>query len=163
MAADIRLVVLTVVVALAAVLVLPSAATAEVQWTLRKDKGRAFLQGMHNESEVDFEFWARCRTDGDIDVGMGAESHVGKGKGEKVELTLTSAGQTAKVMGISRNSVDSEMTGGIELQSKVKRDDKLFAVLATGQPIAVTGPIKPLKWGVKGLKSKLDAFLNSCK
>lgn len=163
MAADMRLVVLTAVAALAAVLVLPSSATAEVQWTLRKDKGRAFLQGMHNESEVDFEFWAHCRTDGDIDIGMAAESHVGKGKGETVELSLASGGQTAKVSGVSRNSVNSEMTGGIELRGKVKRDDKLFVVLATGQPITVTGPIKPLKWGVKGLKSKLDAFLKSCK
>src|SRR5688572_6784357 len=105
MAADSRLVALTVVAALVA---WPCAALAEVQWTLRKDKGTAFLQGMHNESEVDFEFWARCRTNGDIDIGMGAESHVGKGKGEKVELTLTSAGQTAKVTGMSRDSVDSE-------------------------------------------------------
>lgn len=159
MTAKMRLVAITVVAALA----WPSAAVAEVEWTLRKEKGRAFLQGMQNESEVDFEFWAHCRADGDIDVGMAAESHVGKGKGEKVELTLTSAGQTAKVAGISRDSVNSEMTGGIELRGKVKRDDKLFAVLATGQPIAVTGPIKPLKWGVKGLKPKLDAFLKSCK
>ncbi len=159
MTADMRLVVLTVVAALA----WPCAAMAEVEWTLRKEKGRAFLQGMQNESEVDFEFWAHCRADGDIDVGMGAESHVGKGKGEKVELTLASGGQTAKIAGISRNSVNSEMTGGIELRGTVKRDDKLFAVLATGQTIAVTGPIKPLKWGAKGLKPKLDAFLKSCK
>ena len=163
MATERRFIALTVVAALVVAFAWPCAALAEVEWTLRKDKGRAFLQGMHNESEVDFEFWARCRTDGDIDIGMAAESHVGKGKGEKVELTLISAGQTAKVTGISRDSVDSEMTGGIELQSKMKRDDKLFAVLATGQPITVTGPIKPLKWGVKGLKSKLDAFLKSCK
>ncbi|MEW6451702.1 MAG: hypothetical protein AB1490_13680 [Pseudomonadota bacterium] len=159
MAADMRLVALTVVAALA----WPSAAMAEVEWTLRKEKGRAFLQGMQNESEVDYEFWARCRADGDIDVGMGAESHVGKGKGEKVELTLTSGAQTVKVAGISRDSVNSEMTGGVELQGKVKRDDKLFAVLATGQPITVTGPIKTLKWGVKGLKAKVDTFLKSCK
>ena len=159
MAAEMRLVALTIIAAVAC----SSATAAEVEWTLRKEKGRAFLQGMQNESEVDFEFWAHCRTDGDIDIGMAAESHVGKGKGEKVELTLASGGQTAKVAGVSRNSVNSEMTGGIELRGKVKRDDKLFAVLASGQPIAVTGPIKPLKWGVKGLKSKLDAFLKSCK
>lgn len=159
MAANMRVIALTVVAALA----WPCVAMAEVQWTLRKEKGRAFLQAMENESEVDFEFWAHCRPDGDIDIGMGAESHVGKGKGEKVELTLTSAGQSARVAGISRDSVNSEMTGGIELRGKVKRDDKLFAVLATGQPIAVTGPIKPLKWGAKGLKPKLDAFLKSCK
>lgn len=163
MAADMRLVALTVVSAFVVAFIWPSVAVAEVEWTLRKEKGRAFLQGMQNESEVDFEFWARCRADGEIDVGMGAESHVGKGKGEKVELTLASAGQTAKVAGISRNSVNSEMTGGVELQGKVKRDDQLFVVLATGRPIAVTGPIKPLKWGVKGLKAKLDAFLKSCK
>jgi hypothetical protein len=159
MAADMRLVALTLVAALA----WPSAAAAEVKWSLGKEKGKPFLYGMENEAEVDYELWAHCRADGDIDVGMGAESHVGKGKGEKVELTLTSAGQSAKVAGVSRDSVNAEMTGGIELRGKVKRDDRLFAVLATGQPIAVTGPIKPLKWGVRGLKPKLEAFLKSCK
>ena len=159
MAADMRLVALTLVAALA----WPSAAAAEVKWSLGKEKGKPFLYGMENEAEVDYELWAHCRADGDIDVGMGAESHVGKGKGEKVELTLTSAGQSAKVAGVSRDSVNAEMTGGIELRGKVKRDDRLFAVLATGQPIAVTGPIKPLTWGVRGLKPKLDAFLKSCK
>ena len=159
MAADMRLVALTLVAALA----WPSAAAAEVKWSLGKEKGKPFLYGMENEAEVDYELWAHCRADGDIDVGMGAESHVGKGKGEKVELTLTSAGQSPKVAGVSRDSVNAEMTGGIELRGKVKRDDRLFAVLATGQPIAVTGPIKPLRWGVKGLKPKLEAFLKSCK
>jgi hypothetical protein len=151
-----------VALAVVAVLAWPCVAAAEVQWSLGKEKGRPFLSGMQNESEVDFEFWARCRADKDFDVGMGAESHVGKGKGEKVELTLASAGQSAKVAGVSRISVNSEMTGGIELQEKVKRDDPLFAVLTTGQPISVTGPIKPLKWGVKGLKPKVAAFLKSC-
>ena len=149
--------------ACAIVLALPSLALAvagharrRLVWTLSKHKGRAYLQGMPNESEVDFELWAHCRADGAIDIGMGAESHVGKGKGEKVTLTLASGGQTASVTGVSRESDNAEMTGGIELRAKVMRDDKLFAVLATGQPIAVTGPIKPLKWGVKGLKTKLD-------
>ena len=149
---------------LAATLAWPGAAWAEVEWAVRKEKGRVFLQGMHNVSEVDYEFWAHCRADGDIDVGMGAESHVGKGKGEKVELTLTSAGQSAKVVGVSRDSVNAEMTGGIELQGRVKRDDPLFAVLAIGQPIRVTGSIKkPLKWNVKGLKPRVSAFLQACR
>ena len=99
---------------------------------------------MVDESEVDNEFWARCRSDGMIDIGMGAESHVGKGKGEPVSLTLTSGGQSVTISGVSRESKNVEMTGGIELQARVKRDDKLFAVLSTGQPIAVTGPIKPM-------------------
>lgn len=158
MAAELRFVALALVAALA-----PScAAAAEVEWTLRKDKGRPFLQAMPDESEVDYEFWARCRTDGMIDVGMAAESHVGKGKGEKVALTLTSAGQTVTVSGVSRISDNSEMTGGIELRARVARDDKLFEVLATGQPVAVTGPIKSMKWGVKGLKPKVASFLAQC-
>jgi hypothetical protein len=150
-------------IALVAAVAWPCTAAAEVEWTLRKEKGRPFLQGMQNESEVDFEFWAHCRTDGNIDIGMGAESHVGKGKGERVELTLTSAGQTAKIAGVSRHSINSEMTGGIELRGRVTRDDPLFLVLATGQPITVTGLIKPLRWGAKGLKAKLEAFLKSCR
>jgi hypothetical protein len=154
-----RRIALTVIAAV----VWPCAAAAEVKWTLGKEKGRAFLSGMENESEVDYELWAHCRADGNIDVGMAAESQVGKGKGEKVELTLASAGQTAKVVGVSRASRNVEMTGGVEWRGTVKPDDKLFSVLATGQPVAVTGPIKPLKWGVKGLQPKLAAFLKSCK
>ena len=160
MAAEARFVALALVATLAG----PGAAWAEVEWDLRKEKGRVFLGGMHKVSEVDYEFWAHCRADGAIDVGMGAESHIGWGKGEKVELTLTSAGQSAKIVGVSRASANVEMTGGIELQARVKRDDRLFAVLATGQPITVTGSIKkrPLKWNVKGLKSRVARFLQAC-
>ena len=46
---------------------------------LSKKNGRAYLSGMPNESEVDYEFWAHCRADGAIEVGAAAESHVGKG------------------------------------------------------------------------------------
>ncbi len=143
---------------------LPAAAFAEVVvWTLSKPQGRPYLVGMVNESEVDFELWARCRADGAIDIGIGAESHVGKGKGEPVSLTLISGGRTVKISGVSRESANVEMTGGIELRAKVMPDDRLFAVLRTGQPIAVTGPIKPLKWEVKGLKAKVEAFLKGCR
>ncbi len=154
------------VLALAATLTLTSTALAEppVVWTVYKHKGQVHLQGMVDESEVDHEFWARCRKDGLIDIGMGAESHVGKGKGEKVSLTLTSGGQSVTISGVSRESKNVEMTGGIELQARVKRDDKLFVLLATGQPITVTGSIKkPLKWEVKGLKARTAEFLKACK
>ncbi len=142
----------------------PASAVADVLvWSLAKDEGQPFLSGMVDESEVDYAFWARCRADGTIEIGMGAESHVGKGKGEPVSLTLTSRGQTVKIAGVSRESKNVEMTGGIELQATVKPDDKLFAVLTTGQPIAVTGPIKAMKWTVKGLKAKVEAFLKGCR
>ena len=140
----------------------PAAAAAEVQWTLSKKQGRAYLQGMPDEPEVDLEFWAHCRADGTIEIGMAAESQVGKGKGEPVALTLTSGKASAKVTGRSRESANVEMTGGVELRATVSRGDPLFAVLAAGAPVRVTGPIKPLTWTVKGLKQKLAAFLRAC-
>lgn len=147
----------------AAALIWPAVAAAErIVWTLSKPRGLPYLVGVPDESEVDFEFWARCRPDGMIDVGLGAESHVGKGKGERVSLTLTSAGRTVEVEGVSRASANAQMTGGVELQARVTRDDKLFVLLKSGQPIAVTEPIKPLKWDVRGLKAKVEAFLRDC-
>jgi hypothetical protein len=151
--------------ALAAVIVLasPAMAAPKIVWDIYEREGQTYLEGMVDESEVDNEFWARCGKDGLIDIGMGAESHVGKGKGEKVSLTLTSGGQSVTIAGVSRESVNVEMTGGIELQARVKRDDKLFAILATGQPIRVTGSIrKPLRWDVKGLKAKVAEFFKLC-
>jgi hypothetical protein len=118
---------------------------------------------MPDESEVDYEFWAHCRADGKIDVGAAAESRVGKGKGEAVTLQLASAGKTATLSGRSRESENVEMTAGIELRATVPRDHPLFAVLATGKPISVTGPIKRLTWSAKRLKEKTAAFLKACK
>ena len=42
-----------------------------------------------------------------------------RARARRSTLTLASAGQTAKVVGVSRLSVNVEMTGGIELQGKV--------------------------------------------
>ena len=149
---------------LVALLLWPAAAHAEdVVWSVSKNKGRAFLGGMPDVPEVDYELWAHCRRDGKIDVGAGAEAHVGKARGEAVTLKLVSAGKTATLTGVSRLSENSEMTGGIELRATVSRDHPLFEVLATGKPIAVSGPIKPMTWKVKGLSAKTAEFLKACK
>ena len=140
----------------------PAMAAPKVLWTVYRHEGRTYLQGMVDESEVDNEFWARCRSDGEIDVSMGAESHVGKGRGEPVSLTLSSGGQSVKISGVSRESENAPMTGGIELRTKVKSDNKVFAVLSTGQPIAVTGPVKPMTWEANGLKRRVAEFLKAC-
>ncbi len=155
----VRLVALVVAVAFAG----PAMAADEITWILTSKYGRGYLQGMPDEPEVDTELWAHCRTDGRFDVGMAAEANVGKGRGEPVALTLSSAGTNAKVAGVSRKSENFEMTSGVELRATVARDDKLFAVLATGKPVTVSGPIKPLQWNVKGLKSKVATLLANCK
>jgi hypothetical protein len=148
----------------AALLLVPTAASAaDVVWTVSKKNGRAYLNGMPDESEVDNEFWAHCRADGAIDVGAAAESHVGKGGGEAVTLKLASGLKSATLTGVSRESENVEMTGGIELRATVSRDHPVFAVLSAGNKIKVTGPIKPMTWGAKGLKQKTAAFLKACK
>jgi hypothetical protein len=132
-------------------------------WTVSKKNGRAFLSGMPNEPEVDYELWAHCRADGAIDVGAAAESHVGKGGGEAVMLKLASGLKRATLTGVSRRSENSEMTGGVELRATVSHDHPVFAVLGNGSKVKVSGPIKPLTWETKGLKPKVAAFLKACK
>jgi hypothetical protein len=142
----------------------PVAAHADdVVWTVSKENGRAYLSGMLNEPEVDHEFWAHCRADGAIDVGAAAESHVGKGGGDAVTLRLASGLKRATLTGVSRQSRNFEMTGGVELRATVSHDHPVFAVLGNGNKVKVSGPIKPLTWQTKGLKAKVAAFLKECK
>src|SRR5882724_5036274 len=125
----------------AGLLLWPAVANAaDVVWTLSKKDGRAYLSGMPNESEVDNEFWAHCRTDGAIDVGAAAESHVGRGGGEAVTLKLSSGFKSTTLTGVSRQSENSEMTGGVELRATVSHNHPLFAVLSTGKAVKVSGP-----------------------
>jgi hypothetical protein len=144
------------------VLLWPGVAAAEVEWSLSKKAGRAYLLGFSSEHEADSEFWAHCQADGSIQIGVGADSHVGKGKGDAVTLTLRSGGASARLAGASRDSVNAEMTGGTELRAKIARTDPVFAVFAAGKPIVVTGSIKRVTWEIKGLKAKAAAFLKAC-
>ncbi len=154
----------TLVVVLAGLAVLqPATATAEVTWTLLKKEGRAYLQGFSGVEEGDVEFWLQCRADKAIDLGAGGDTNVGEGTGEAVTLTLASDGKTAKLNGTSQQTRNFQMTAGVELRTKVSRDDPVFAVLATGKAIKVTGSIKPVTWPVKGLKAKVAAFLQACR
>jgi hypothetical protein len=139
------------------------ASAADIEWSLSKKDGRAYLSGMPKASEVDYEFWAHCRADGAIEVGAGAESHVGRGNGEAVTLKFAAGLKRATLTGVSRESANVEMTGGIELRAVIARGHPLFAVLANGKPIKVSGPIKPIAWPVNGLKAKAANFLKDCK
>ena len=148
-----------------ALLLWPAVANAadDVIWTVSKKNGRAYLGGMPDVPEVDYELWLHCRADGKIEIGAGAEAHVGKARGEAVTLKFVSAGKAATLTGVSRRSENSEMTGGIELRAIASRDHPLFAVLVTGKPIFVSGPIKPMTWQVKRLRAKTAEFLKACR
>jgi hypothetical protein len=149
---------------IAGLLLWPAAASAaDIEWRLSNKDGRAHLSGMPKASEVDNEFWAHCRADGAIEVGAGAESHVGRGNGEAVTLKLAAGLRRATLTGVSRESANTEMTGGIELRAVIARGHPLFTVLVNGKPIKVSGPIKPITWPVNGLKAKAAEFLKQCK
>lgn len=155
---------LVIACGLAASLCSPAGAKDSLRWTLDKKDGQPNLTGMSTEEEADTEFWALCKGGGQAEIGVGANSIVGKGDGATVSLTLKSADRAATLKGNSRNSENSEMTGGTELHAQVKLDDPLFAVLATGKPVTVAGDIEtPGTWPVSGLKAKVAAFLAACK
>ena len=148
----------------AALLAWPAAAgAADIEWSMSKKDGRAYLSGMPKENEVDTEFWAHCRADGVIEVGAGAESHIGRGNGEAVTLKLVAGLRKATLTGVSRESANYKMTGGVELRAVVASTHPLFKVLANGRRINVSGPIKPLTWPVNNLKAKVATFLKECK
>jgi hypothetical protein len=109
-------------------------------------------------------FRAVCLSRGAIEVKLGAGDFVGKGNGEKVKLQLKSGNVTATVSGISRPSVDSEMTGGMELVTRLSPDDALFKVLTTGKPVQVTGAVeKPTVWPSDGMAAAVGKFISNCK
>jgi hypothetical protein len=151
----------------AAVLLWPAVAKAEITWRFSDTAGRAYLQGYSDEIEGDNEFWARCRPDGSIDIGVGADSGVGSGIGDTVTLTLSSDEVSAQLTGPSRKSLNFQMTGGTELRARISRDDAVFhavfQVFVTGKPIRVAGIGRSVTWQTKGLKANAEAFLASCK
>ena len=112
-----------------ALLLLPAAAhAADVEWSVTKRNGRAYLSGMPNVSEVDYEFWAHCRADGSIEVGAAAEAHVGKGRGEAVTLKLASAGKAVTLTGVSRESanVRADASSFTNVSSQISNDAYWF-------------------------------------
>ena len=126
-------------------------------------QGKPYLFALPTASESDTLFWALCNGGGAIELGIGGDADVGKGDGEAVKITLKSGTASATVAGKSRQSANFQMTGTSELRTKVARTNDVFKVLSTGQPIKVSGSIKPMTWQVKGLKAVVAAFLQLCK
>ncbi len=157
----------TMLLAAAAVLLLPLAARAadvSVIWSSEKQDGAATLSGQPDEEESDRVLFARCRADGRIDLGVGAYESVGEGKGEAVSVTLSAGGKNATLHGKSQNSPNFEMTAGTELATTVTKDDPVFAVFMSGQPVTIrTGATaRPDRWSTKGLPASAQAFLAAC-
>jgi hypothetical protein len=152
-------------IAVVVLLLWPLVASAEMQWRLDTRNGRPYLELRDRGEEADTDFWASCRKPGDVvDIGILANTGVGKGRGEPVTLQLVgAAARIATLQGVSRRSAYYQMTAGTELRATVTFGDPLFAILAAGGPVEVTGSIaRPLTLDVRGLATKLDAFMRAC-
>ncbi len=109
----------------------------KVEWSL---SSYPFLEARSTESESDASLRAQCAPGNRVILSFGAPAtpgFMGEGEGESMSVMLESAGKTASVKGISKQSVDSELTGGIELATDVSLDDPLFDVLSTGKPVMI--------------------------
>jgi len=115
------------------------------------------------EDEPDYVLRLTCRAGAKVEVGVGAYDDIGRKRSGPLSVTLTSGDRSVTLSGKSARSKNVEMTGSSELRTQMSfaEADKLLAVLASGLPIAVTGPIKDT-WSVNGLAAKVRAFSESC-
>jgi len=136
-------------------------AVAETNWRVST---RPYLEARSTESESDASLRALCRNSQSIALRVGAAEAVGKGKGEKVTLRFESQGKVATLKGVSRESEDTNMTGGTELVTEVADDAPVFAVLQTGKAVKLSGSLaKPVVWSPQGMASAVKTFLDACR
>ena len=148
-------------VALLVLLPLASAASAGFDAT---NRAGTWLDVRSDESESDALLRLGCHGFGLIDAHLGATFDIGKGGHEAVSLTLTSGKLTARVKGLSIESEDSELTGGIELLTALMANDEAFAVLTSGKEIILqSGRSKAERFTLgKETTAALKAFLKKC-
>ncbi|MEZ5822795.1 MAG: hypothetical protein R3D82_18500 [Xanthobacteraceae bacterium] len=115
------------------------------------------------EEEPDYVLRLTCRAGAKVEIGTGAHDDIGRGRSGRFSVTLKSGDRTATLSGKSALSKNSEMTGASELRTRMSlaEADLLLAVLASGLPIAVTGPMKDT-WSVNGLAAKVRIFSEAC-
>lgn len=148
---------------LAMAVCLSCAEARSIAWNYAK--GPAELSGYPSgESEPDYVLRLSCRAGARVEVGIGAHDDVGRARSGTFSVTLNSGDRSATLSGKSARSKNFEMTGASELRTQMSlaEADKLLAVLASGLPIAVTGPAMKDTWTVNGLAAKVRAFSESC-
>mgnify|MGYP003383362302 CR=1 FL=1 len=116
-----------------------------------------------DESESDKLLGLSCAGLGQIDVHLGGEFGIGKGGHEAVSATLSTGKTSATLKGLSIETADAEMTGGIELLTSLAPDDKAFGILASGKEISLKhgGTTEKFMLG-KSATDALTAFLKAC-
>jgi hypothetical protein len=121
--------------ALLLALALP-AARAKTVWSVAS---KPFLEARSSEPESDADLRATC-FDGLVTVRIGGTIGVGKGNGEPVSVKIEGDGKSVRVQGVSRNTPDSEMTGGAELVTDLLLDSQAAEILFSGKAVKIVTP-----------------------
>ena len=135
----------------------------EIEWSISTVP---YLEARSTETESDASLRAFCTPGNRVILRFGAPASpgfMGEGGGEALSVTLESAGKTAPATGVSKQSVDSELTGGVELVTDISLDDPLFEVLSTGKPVTMvkTDGKKEVLTEGEG-SAKVKEFVKSC-
>lgn len=140
-----------------------SALAEDLEWAV---VDMPYLEARSNESEADASLRALCAPGHRVILSFGAPAAPGfMGEGGRAPLTvkLESAGETVEVTGVSKQSVNSELTGGVELAAELSVDDPLFALLSSGKPVTIinAGGEKEVLTEGKGA-SEVKKFIAAC-
>ena len=152
----------TMMLAALALAALPAQAAAPaVSWSYIAETRE--LIGSTGEDEGDTDFRATCKAGGKAELGIGAVDGIGSGGGEAVSVTLANADGTLTVhiAGVSKHSLNSEMTGGVELVAAADKTHAVFTLLAAPGPIKVSGPLTT-QWPATGRAAATKAFMKAC-
>ncbi len=148
---------------LAVLMLLPLASAASAGFDVTNRAG-TWLDIRPDETESDALLRLGCHGFGLIDTHFGATFDIGKGEHEAVSVTLTSGKLMARMKGLSIQSEDSELTGGIELLTALMAGDEAFAVLTSGKEITLKGGRSKAERFTLGKETTaaLKAFLKKC-
>jgi hypothetical protein len=119
----------------------------------------------YTELENDALLSASCIAANTLDIRIGGGFAFGKGAREPTSGTLGDGKLSVRLDGVSVNSPDIEMTGGVMLLTSVEPDGKEMQILTSGKPIEVK-PKGAKRENVslgKTVTDELKAFVKSCK
>lgn len=145
-----------------AILALAGAANAEYEANSSSANWIEVREPVENEGDTILQF--SCGPIGFVDVHLGGVFGMGKGEYEAITVTVSADKQSASVKGVSIETSDVEMTGGVELLTALRSNDALFGVLTSGKEVtlqAVGGTAEKFTL-TAGVTKALKAFLGTC-
>ncbi len=149
-------------ISILAILALNASASAEYEANTSSANWIELREPVENEGDTILQL--SCGPIGFVDVHLGGVFGMGKGEYEAITVTVSAEKQSVSVKGLSIETSDVEMTGGIELLTALRSNNALFGVLTSGKEItlqAVGGTAEKFTL-TSGVTKALKEFLGTC-